>query len=525
LIVDAGATLTVDEGDYIRVNHNIGVRGTLQVNKTANVVQVNSNGVTTKEVGGIIRVEVETPVLENRHFVVMGSPMTAEQRTGVFKDAFLVLDFHPENFIPHPDVPAGGTNFADDNGDYYQMYDHGRILKGEGYVVRPQTGYTDPAGIPYSMTFQLGTLNTGNITYRAENRGTTLNPNGTPNVVANPYPSAISADLFMDANPTIDALYYWEHLTAPGTGLAVSNLRFDMDDISIYNGSMGLPAANDPGNVLDTAPNNVIPTAQGFGVRTTGTAGLQTNVVFNNFMRLTSGNTILREQESTPSTLLLELREENYKIGGFAGIAFSDQGTAGLDHQMDTRRLGTVASLFSHLEDGTEQLGIQTRESFNIDQEIKLGFASQLDEESNYTISLSSIEGSDLTGTTVWLEDNQTGAITNLREASYTFMSNGGMFEDRFLLRFEENSLGTSSNLVSEVRIFPNPTNGILNITSTQDKIESVTVYDMMGRVVIATTFANSSTGQLDISNLKNAIYFAEIKTNSGTISKKIIKN
>ena len=111
--MNTGFQLTVRGGDYIKIEGNIAVDGTLIIEHQGSVVQTDANALVTNN--GTINVELTTPVLQTRDFMVMGSPMTAETRNGVFTNAFLVLNSTPANFIPHPSVPAGGTNFADDN--------------------------------------------------------------------------------------------------------------------------------------------------------------------------------------------------------------------------------------------------------------------------------------------------------------------------------------------------------------------------------------------------------------------------
>ncbi len=72
--------------------------------------------------------------------------------------------------------------------------------------------------------------------------------NASPNIIGNPYASAIDANLFLgDAdNSMIDAVYFWEHLTAASSSYPGYNAKnYDMGDISMYNSSGGVKAAND----------------------------------------------------------------------------------------------------------------------------------------------------------------------------------------------------------------------------------------------------------------------------------------
>jgi len=520
--VNTNRTLTIAADAYLKTEKDIVVNGNLVVAHQGSIVQTDDNAQVINN--GSIDVEVITPVLQTRDFMIMGSPMDSETRNGVFATPFLVLDFDPSDFIPHPDVPLGGTNFADDDGNYYnQITGTTPILPAHGYVVRPQDSYTDPANETYTFNYTQGTLKNGVTTHTAYNNGPADNPNGTPNVLANPYSSAIDGDVFMTANG-LTALYFWEHLTPPGTGLPGSNLRFDMDDISIRNLGMGMPAANDVGNAQGTAPNGVISTAQGFAIRTSGADGTTQEITFNNSMRLTSGNTTLGRTIPTES-LVLEVRDPKFNAGGFTGIAFTANATNNLDEGYDTNRLATVVSLYSHLDDGSEELGIQSRAPFTEITEVTLGFSTQVESELFYEISIADIQGESLGISTVYLIDTQEDIITNLSEENYLFKSGKAKYDNRFILRFEpEEILGQDMNDENAIIVYPNPTNDIITINSPSYFIKDVEVYDVRGRRMSQSIEEKTNIFSINLAPLETSIYFVRITTEKGTVTKKIIK-
>ncbi len=525
LTVNNNKTLTINAGNYIRINGNITVDGSLIVEHQGSVVQVDGNALVTNN--GVINVELTTPVLQTRDFMVMGSPMTSEVRelpNGVFGTAFLVLSNTPGNFIPHSEVPAGGTNFADDNGDDWNQFASGPINVGEGYIVRPQSGYSDPANITFNMTYSLGTLNNGDITRPVvyNNVPAGINPDGTPNVYANPYASAISGVDFITDNALVNEIYFWEHLTPPSSSIpGYGSINFSMDDISMFNTSMPLPAANDLGT--STTPNGIISTGQGFGIKAFG-AG---TVTFTNSMRQITGNTTLRNpvQEQGIDRLTLRVFNLEYGIGSYTGIAFNPITSQSIDAGYDSNRLATTISLYSHLLDGTEQLGIQTREAFESGMKIPMGFASQVKADAYYTITITDTEGENLNLATVYLIDNQENTITNLSEGDYEFRSEEGTFNGRFTLQFEpEEILDTSETSIDAIMIYPNPTQGILTIISPQSDITEVRIYDLRGRKITSVSIDNQGTYQIDLSTFESAMYFVKITTEDGSVTKRIIK-
>lgn len=72
--------------------------------------------------------------------------------------------------------------------------------------------------------------------------------------------------------------------------------------------------------------------------------------------------------------------------------------------------------------------------------------------------------------------------------------------------------------------VYPNPTNNHWVISSKNDKITAVEVYDLLGRNVISLT-PNKQEVSIDASNLATGIYLSKIITSKGTSSKKLIKN
>lgn len=514
--IEAGATVTVGANEYMQVDRDIDVDGTLIIEHQGSLVQTDPLAVVDKNAfTGVINVEVTTPTLDTRDFIVLGSPMDADTRTGVFASALFVAQHTPANFIPNSGVPAGGTNFSDDDGNFWNAITSGTINAGEGFLVRPQSGYFDPAQT-YDLTFSEGTITNGDVT-RTMVYNTSGNPDGTPNIYANPYPSAIDANSFLTDNGLTE-LYFWEHLTPPSAALpGAYSLNFSMDDISIWNGTMGIPAANDTG--MTTAPNGVIASAQGFGIKAVANG----SVTFTNDMRLNSGNTTLRLPESI-ETITINVRNDEYGIGSFAGIAFRAQGSQEFNPFYDTQRLATTVSIYSHLQDGSEQLGIQTLGMIEPGMKIPVGFASQVAAETEFTISLADVSGETVAGSSIYLIDNYKQTITDLTVNNYEFISDKGTFNERFTVQFEYEVLGTDTQNLSTISVYPNPAREVLNISSPAVGIDSVEIIDLQGRTIQTIDGSQQSSLQLSLSGLEASLYMVSVKTVSGTLTKRIVK-
>jgi hypothetical protein len=76
----------------------------------------------------------------------------------------------------------------------------------------------------------------------------------------------------------------------------------------------------------------------------------------------------------------------------------------------------------------------------------------------------------------------------------------------------------------SGVKVFPNPTGGLVNIEFTNGGVKSVEVLDITGRIIlnVPVTAGNS---QVDISNLSNGIYYVRIQTKDAVEVVKLNKN
>ena len=241
-------------------------------------------------------------------------------------------------------------------------------------------------------------------------------------------------------------------------------------------------------------------------------------------MRRTTGNGEMRNAQSIIESLLLNVRNDEFGVGSYAGVAFTDFTTEGIDDRYDTERITTSVSLYSHLGDGSEALAIQSRELFDTNMQIPMGFVSQIDAPTEFTFSIANVMGAEVSEADVMLLDTFTGITTNLSESNYVFTSDIGQHDGRFLIRFATEVLGTQDELLETLAVYPNPTSDVINIVSPQSAIQQVTVYDMMGRVVLQLDGANQNNVQLDLSSVNSALYFVEISTENATMTKRIIK-
>ena len=115
---------------------------------------------------------------------------------------------------------------------------------------------------------------------------------------------------------------------------------------------------------------------------------------------------------------------------------------------------------------------------------------------------------------------------TELTQGSFTieiqvFDESDNMGTCSFVLTVEE-VLGTNENALinDNLKIYPNPVSSILTIETTSNLIiENTAIISISGKKLFETT-----SNAIDFSSLQNGLYFVQIVTSKGTITKKVFK-
>jgi hypothetical protein len=82
--------------------------------------------------------------------------------------------------------------------------------------------------------------------------------------------------------------------------------------------------------------------------------------------------------------------------------------------------------------------------------------------------------------------------------------------------------LGVDEFSEEAISVYPNPVNDILTIdNTTTTEITSIKLYDVLGRLVMV---VESDYNQVGVSSLNSGVFFLNIETDRGLITKKIIK-
>jgi len=92
---------------------------------------------------------------------------------------------------------------------------------------------------------------------------------------------------------------------------------------------------------------------------------------------------------------------------------------------------------------------------------------------------------------------------------------------------YSDSNLSTNTLEVPKpyISLYPNPVNSTLTVKTTQNNIiDNITLFDISGRVILVKKGTNSVSEKINLSSLSNGSYFIKISTDSGEVTKKIIK-
>jgi hypothetical protein len=101
------------------------------------------------------------------------------------------------------------------------------------------------------------------------------------------------------------------------------------------------------------------------------------------------------------------------------------------------------------------------------------------------------------------------------------FDVNNQKFSVVFINTGIENSLSEGS-----VQIYPNPSTGLFNVETilAKDEVVNLTVTNMLGQEIKTDSFWHTEKYALNLENQPSGVYFVKVKTNTGSLVKKIVK-
>lgn len=483
LTINPNRNLIISSGDYVRVQNdlNVGNNAIVDIEHEGSLVMVDDAGIVSNS--GTMNVRKTTPVYVEYDYTYWSSPVLNQAISTVFaaNPSSRIYYFNTSNFNDD-----NGDSYDDEANDWYRAT--GIIPIGEGIIAMGEGAFTTPLGnTPYptytqSVTFT-GTVNNGLVTIGVDQDNSNTDAFLNQNLLGNPYPSAIDPELFIQANASAleGTLYFWTHRTAIVDGLpGVDGYNFTNDDYNSYNLS-GMVAS---GAGQATPTNFKIASGQGFFANVLNP---NIDVIFNNSMRVNSGNDNFYRTEEAPvkNRIWLNL-ETNGQVFRQLLVAFFDNTTPDYDRLYDSKLLenGNNYSFYSLIQE--DAYAIQARETFDINQTIALGIEAT--QPTAMTISIGQLEGVlDSPETQVFLEDKLLNIIHDLKASAYNFsVTEAGIYNNRFVLLFNPNVLTIEGENETNNQLVFYEANNVIHIKTTNNKeVSSVLIHDILGRVLL----------------------------------------
>jgi len=112
----------------------------------------------------------------------------------------------------------------------------------------------------------------------------------------------------------------------------------------------------------------------------------------------------------------------------------------------------------------------------------------------------------------------------------YNITSSGGDFllvitsESGNSAIYGDKILAVPNRELLNITLYPNPTDDLLNLSSSSNEILSVHIYTIEGRLVSSIKKEHQDISEINVSHLKSGVYFLTISTDIGQVTKKIIK-
>lgn len=522
LTVNATRTLTISSGGYVEVQNDITNNGTFNVLNTGSLVQVNDLGVNT---GNISYERIASVKLQD--YVYWSSPVSGFDVNSISPatPAYYHWEWNPTIVNPN----GGEGNWVNASTT---------MLGGKGYIVRAPNGFSNAANQNWTATFNNGVPNNGVYTPTIA-RGTDLNagtagPNGVMrtvtddnwNLLGNPYPSAISIGSFLTANPQLDGFVrLWTHGTLPTSTVDpfYNNFVYNYTS-SDYIAINGAGATSGPGTL------SVIGGGQGFFVLMNPGAATTTTALFNNAMRNIgySNSQFYRSANVTNVGVGGDIERHRIWLDLISPtnettrtlIAYVEGATAEKDRMFDALTdYKSAQNFYSLIAD--QVMTIQGK-GLPFVQEDRVPLGIKTPSNGAYKIAIGAVDGLFAGNQNIYLEDKVLGVIHDLRQNPYSFSVNSGILNDRFVLRYTNETL-ENEDFDNDFNVLI-ASSDVISILATNETIQSVQIHNILGQLLVNEKNISSESFEINTLQKNNAPLIIQVTLENGKkVSKKLI--
>jgi hypothetical protein len=501
--INAGRTVTVDSNTFLSIESDFVNAGTVTVENNGSFVQRNDFATNS----GSINVKRFTRPVRKYDYTYWSSPVIGQTLFNLSP-----LTQSDKFFIFNPAIS-----------NWQNVLSSTVMTPAKGYIVRSPNTFSITVPSIYTGGQFIGQPNNGFIQIPVVSSPVNWN------LIGNPYSSAIDADLFLGfpANTGVvgGTIYLWTHNTP------ITNNVYTSNDYAAYNlvGGIGTAAASANVTNNNTLPTGNIASGQSFFIQAIANG----QATFNNSMRITGfnsefyRNSIVNSPFSTSTSAI-----EKHRIwlnltnnqGAFKQtlVGYVQSATNTIDRSFDGAFLNgaNVVSIYSICENQT--LVIQGRAlPFDDNDLVPIGYSSTIGGE--FSIGLENLDGL-FTYQNIYLEDKLLNIVHNLKESSYTFTTEIGTFDSRFVLRYSDSALNNDDFTNQNNDLIVTSKDKKIELFSSEETIQSVAIYDILGRELFNKT--NIETTQYSIKDvaLNQQTLIVKVKLSNGIyVTKKVI--
>lgn len=457
--VVVGAVQGNNDNAILTIRSGLNVLGHLTFENNASLVQLNDNGVNS----GNITYKRTTTAVKDFDYVYWSSPVAGQALGLLSPSSDKYWSFANENWVSET---AGS-----------------QMTAGKGYIVRVPR-HTSPQKVEFT-----GAPNNGSVSIVAQGALKS-------NLIGNPYPSAISANLFITDNASIinGALYFWTHNTSRTLNNTGTAFEYSSNDYATYNFTGGVATAkaakstdtNGDGIGEGVLPSGKIAAGQSFVVGSKGVGSF----TFTNSMRVSTSadNSQFFKQTGADKSAKIEKNRIWLNLTNDGGafkqllVGYVTGATNDFDDLYDgiTLNGNTYVDFFS--VNNSKNYTIQGRGlPFDSDDKVPLGYKTAI--AGTFEISIEKIDGV-LSNQVIYLEDKTINTVYNLTKGSYSFTTAKGEFLDRFVLRYANSLLAIDDFEANAKEVVVSLKNSQIKINSFNQIIASVKVYDLKGSLL-----------------------------------------
>jgi hypothetical protein len=480
-------TMTVDSSAVVVIStgNNVSLNGALTVTSGNFILENNANLLQATDAAnaGNIIVKRNSSALKRLDYTLWSSPVDGQELLD-FSPATVANRFYTYNTATnlYNTVTPAGTNFD----------------AAGGYLIRMPNNHPTYAWIWHGQ-FE-GVPHNGPYTYTMADAGSGFRFN----LVGNPYPSPIDMDAFVAANSAniTGALYFWRKTN---NSLSPSYCSY----------AAGTFTTDGEAQVFD--PAGIIRTGQGFFVEGNGNS---TALVFDNSMRVNdNGNQFFRSRTILDkSRIWLNATNAAGSFSQMALVYAEGALTDGVD-AFDGRYINDGDIALNSLINTVDYV-IQGRAPFVPSDVVPLSFRATT--AGSYSIAIDHLDGLFSGSQNIYLKDNLTGAVQDLKAGSYSFASEAGSFNSRFEVIYQL-PLGTVHPDLDENEVVIYKSEGNFVVNTGTIIMDNVKVFDIRGRLITELKKVDASQAIFNAGEANQVLIVKVTSDENQSVTKKVV--